>query len=586
MKKSYEITAVVVTGNTYAPNPEDCKDYDYTVLADSPEEAEESVRKMIEKDKTRFVPLEQRIRFLNVKCTDGSTVVYKDDDQVYRRFARALRKYRMWPYLERCKEACVDFCCYSGVDVEIAAAQFAKEQDVTRSIARDARGDELTAMQQMRAEVIRQNGIRVQRASQPVDTNKSATVNNGPVYPDASLERYHEMNPEVAKELTRSSKPEQTVVVGNENTNKEENDMENAVANLVGTFKHEDFYNFKEERIMNKKEMVKNSNNMLMQIINKRTNEEKRLFSQVWKILHDSDCYAEASIDKPDTHVLVFHDEEGVLVSVNSAIEFGREIYIEIGQLVDETNAKAVRNRLSTLFSKKAEKPATDNPYESMAKEEANHWTLTAEVILQYLKPGKEKPEKFTVKRKITVVKVEDKFYNGYVYHSNGQYLGHWYWNVKYNRPSFKPNQDIGDYNRINYEYAIRKALRAIGLHSEYMPESADRYAAKPIKNETKSEKKSESRAPFTRKEIEDYFDGQIREIREDRHRCYQDSARFFIDKFTKEKAEKLAKFDRGEVFVVYDEPYTERIDGGLTDWSKHYYSDGHIETSFYGWSD
>lgn len=271
------------------------------------------------------------------------------------------------------------------------------------------------------------------------------------------------------------------VVVENENMNKEENDMENVVENLVGTFEHEDFYNFKEEKIMNKKEMVKNSNAVLMQIINKRTNEEKRLFSQIWKILHDSDCYVETSIDKPDTHVLLVHEEEGVLVTINSAIEFGREIYTEISQLVDETNAKAARNRLSTLFSKKAEKPATDNPYESMAKTSAERWTLTAEVMLQYLKPGKEKPEKFTVKRKITVVKVEDKFYNGYVYHSNGQYLGHWYWNVKYNRPSFKPNQDIGDYNRINYEYAIRKALRTIGLHSEYMPESADRYTKKAV---------------------------------------------------------------------------------------------------------
>lgn len=235
----------------------------------------------------------------------------------------------------------------------------------------------------------------------------------------------------------------------------------------------------KEEKAMSKKEMVKNSNAVLMSIIDKKTSEEKHLFAEVFHILHASDCYVDKSIDKPDTHVLVFHDEEGVLVSVNSAIEFGREIYTEISQLVDETNAKAIRQRLATLFGINKKEEA--NPYQDMAKVPAERWTLTAEVTLQYLKPGEEKPGKFTVKRKITVVKVEDKFYNGYVYHSNGQYLGHWYWNVKYNRPSFKPNQDIGDYNRINYEYAIRKALRTIGLHSEYMPESADRYAKKAV---------------------------------------------------------------------------------------------------------
>ena len=482
MKKSFEVTAVVVTGNTYAPKMEDCKDYSYTVLADSPENAEESVRKMIEKDKSRFVPLEQRIRFLNVKRTDGGAVVYKDDDQVYRRFARALRKYRMWPYLERCKEACVDFCCYSGVDVEIAAAQFAKEQDVTRSIARDTRGDELTAMQQMRAEVIRQNGIRVQRAGQPVDIDKSA-ANNGPVYPDAGLERYHEMSPEVAKELARVNKPEQSIVVENESANKEENDMENAVANLVGTFENVDFYNFKEERTMSKKEMVKNSNAVLMNIIDKKTNEEKHLFAEVFHILHASDCYVDKSIDKPDTHVLVFHKEEGVLVTVESAVKFGREVYVEIGQLVDETNANAIRKQLAALFSsdKKENKAPEANPYQDLAAAPVERWTLPVDVTLQYLKPGEDKPRKFTVKRKITVVKLENKFYNGYVYHSNGQYLGHWYWNVKYHRPTFKPNQDIGDYNRINYEYAIRKALRTIGLYSEFMPESADRYAKKAI---------------------------------------------------------------------------------------------------------
>lgn len=579
---NYEIIVAVVTGSSLArPIFENIKEYTVVVEAASPEEAEKKAMDTIAADKEKFDPMQHRIRIAAIKATDGSAVVYKDDDQIYRKLARALRPYRMWPYLERCKEFAQDYCVYSGVSIEEAAKMVAADPDVASSPAREVRGNRLTIAQQMLAEVKRQNAIRIERAQQPkTKTEKTAPAENQePLYPAAGPERYHRMDPEVSRTMANLSKPEQTVRVDNEQSAKA------AVNSLVGTFEHEDFYNFKEERIMNKKEMIKNSNAILMNIIDKKTNEEKHLFAEVFHILHTSDCYVDKSIDKPDTHVLVFHNEEGVLVSVNSAIEFGREIYTEIGQLVDETNAKAIRNRLTALFNS-AKKTEETNPYQDMAKVPVNRWTLTAEVILQYLKPGEEKPGKFTVKRKITVVKVEDKFYNGYVYHSNGQYLGHWYWNVKYNRPSFKPNQDIGDYNRINYEYAIRKALRTIGLHSEYMPESADRYAAKPIKNETKSEKKSESRAPFTRKEIEDYFDEQIREIREDRHRCYQDSARFFIDKFTKEKAEKLAQFDRGEVFVVYDEPYTERIDGGLTDWSKHYYSDGHIETSFYGWSD
>jgi len=263
---------------------------------------------------------------------------------------------------------------------------------------------------------------------------------------------------------------------------KVEESVENTVNTLVETFEYEDFYNFKEEKVMNKKEMIKNSNAVLIQIIDKRTNEEKHLFAEVFRVLHNSNCYVGKSIDKPDC-VVVSHDEEGVIVAVKSAIEFAREVYTEIGQLVDETNAKAIRSRLEELFGihKEATGKEEVNPYEELAASSASRWTLMAEVILQYQKPGEDKPRKFTVKRKVTVVKLEDKFYNGYVYHSNGQYLGHWYWNTKYNRPSFNPKQDIGNYNRINYEYAIRKALRTLGLHSEYMPEAADRYAKKAV---------------------------------------------------------------------------------------------------------
>ena len=251
----------------------------------------------------------------------------------------------------------------------------------------------------------------------------------------------------------------------------------------AGEKKAEESVDNKEEKPMNRKDLIKASNAVLVGIINNKTNEEKHLFSQVFKTLHDSDVFVQACLDDPDT-VVITHDYAEAFVAVKSAIEFGREVYAEIGKLVDETNAEGIRMCLEMLFKSDKKKEAPDetkNPYQDMVSAPENRWTLMAEVILQYQKPGEDKPRKFTVKRKVTVVKLEDKFYNGYVYHSNGQYLGHWYWNTKYNRPSFKPNQEIGEYNKQNYEYAIRKALRAIGLHSEYIPEAADRYAKKAV---------------------------------------------------------------------------------------------------------
>ena len=114
------------------------------------------------------------------------------------------------------------------------------------------------------------------------------------------------------------------------------------------------------------------------------------------------------------------------------------------------------------------------NPYEGLAQEKAEKpQVLTFDLDLEYQKPG-DIPRVFHVTRKISVLH-EGNFYHGYVYHSNGQYLGHWYWNVKYLRPIFTSNQDIGDGNKDRYEVAIRKALKTIGVYCIYMPESADR---------------------------------------------------------------------------------------------------------------
>ena len=127
-----------------------------------------------------------------------------------------------------------------------------------------------------------------------------------------------------------------------------------------------------EEKPMTKKDMVKASNAVLMQIIDKRINEEKHLFSQVFHILHDSDVYVQACPLDPNT-VVMTHCDADVFVTVKSAIEFGRDIYTKIGQLVDENNTKAIRNRLIGLFgtNKAKQKTTVSNKPETVEKKTA-----------------------------------------------------------------------------------------------------------------------------------------------------------------------------------------------------------------------
>lgn len=351
--KMYEIIVAVITGSLARPLFENIKEYTVSVEAASPEEAEKKAMDTIAADSAKFDPMQNRIRIAEIKAIDGSTVVYKDDDQTYRRLARALRAYRMWPYLERCKEFAQDYCVYSGVSVEEAAKMVAADPDVASSPAREARGNQLTIAQQMLAEIKRQNAIRYERAQQPkTETEKTTPAENQePLYPEAGPERYHRMDPEISRTMANLSKPEQTVRVDNEQS------AEAAVNSLVGSFDHEDFYNFKEE-----------------------------------------------------------------------------------------------------------------NPYDKLAEQTAPKTELlTFDVDLEY------QNRICRVKRQISVLNEEKNFYHGYVYHSNGSYLGHWYWNVKYLRPIFTPKQNIGDGNKDRYEVAIRKALKTIGVYCIYMPESADR---------------------------------------------------------------------------------------------------------------
>ena len=113
-----------------------------------------------------------------------------------------------------------------------------------------------------------------------------------------------------------------------------------------------------------------------------------------------------------------------------------------------------------------------ENPYDELAEQTAPKTKLlTFDVDLEY------QDRICRVQRQISVLSEEKNFYHGYVYHNNGNYLGHWYWNVKYLRPIFTSKQDIGDKNKASYELAIRKALRTIGIYCRYMPDSADRYS-------------------------------------------------------------------------------------------------------------
>lgn len=213
--KSYEVIVAVVLGSLARPLFENIKEYTVVVEASSPEEAEMKACKIVADDPEKFDPLQHRIRIAEIKAVDGSSLVYKDDDQTYRKLARALRPYRMWPYLERCKEFAVDYCVYSGLSVDEAAKFIAADPEVASSPAREARGNKLTATQEILAEVKRQNAIRYERAQQPKEekTSSESAEKKEPLYPEAGPERYHQMDPEVAAKLAKISRPETVVSI-------------------------------------------------------------------------------------------------------------------------------------------------------------------------------------------------------------------------------------------------------------------------------------------------------------------------------------------------------------------------------------
>lgn len=428
MKKTYEIIVAVIAGQIARPLFENIKEYTVVVEASSPEEAEKKAMDTVAADTTKFDPTQHRIRIAEIKAVDGSKIVYKDDDQVYRRLARALRAYRMWPYLERCKEFAQDYCVYAGVSVEEAAKMVAADPDVASSPAREARGNQLTIAQQMLAEVKRQNAIRYERAQQPKDeSGKSApTENKDPLYPDAGAERYHRMDPEVAKEMAKQGRPEQVV-------------------QLDDDFERQDFYDFSK-------------------------GEDEMMYEKIEDILNN--VLADIELGSCN-HVIVTGDNGQLnLVKTEKAIEFGRVLYTRCGEIFNEEHTAEIRKGLEDLFETSKTKQETSRSAESESVE--NNLTDDEESLVSEgtsatvdITFDVELPDGRLVKvMRRTSIKQDEKdknFLFGYIYRS-GNYVGSWIWNRKYSLPVYKPQQvmkktPLGERNSRRLCIAIKNAV-------------------------------------------------------------------------------------------------------------------------------
>lgn len=428
MKKTYEIIVAVIAGQIARPLFENIKEYTVVVEASSPEEAEKKAMDTVAADTTKFDPTQHRIRIAEIKAVDGSKIVYKDDDQVYRRLARALRAYRMWPYLERCKEFAQDYCVYAGVSVEEAAKMVAADPDVASSPAREARGNQLTIAQQMLAEVKRQNAIRYERAQQPkAESEKSApTENKDPLYPDAGAERYHRMDPEVAKEMAKQGRPEQVI-------------------QLDDDFERQDFYDFSK-------------------------GEDEMMYEKIEDILNN--VLADIELGSCN-HVIITGDNGQLnLVKTEKAIEFGRILYSRCGEIFNEEHTAEIRKGLEDLFGTSKTKQETSRSAESESVE--NNLTDDEESLVSEgtsatvdITFDVELPDGRLVKvTRRTSIKQDEKdknFLFGYIYRS-GNYVGSWIWNKKYSLPVYKPQQAmkktmLGERNSRRLCIAIKNAV-------------------------------------------------------------------------------------------------------------------------------
>ena len=430
MKKTYEIIVAVVNGSLARPLFEDIKEYTVIIEASSPEEAEKKALDKIAADAAKFDPTQHRIRIAEIKAVDGSKIVYKDDDQIYRRLARALRAYRMWPYLERCKEFAQDYCVYAGVSVEEAAKMVAADPDVASSPAREARGNQLTIAQQMLAEVKRQNAIRYERAQQPkAESEKSAPAENkDPLYPDAGAERYHRMDPEVAKEMAKQGRPEQVI-------------------QLDDDFERQDFYDFSSHK-----------------------EENEMMYERIEDVLNN--VLADIELGSCN-HVIVTGDNGQLnLVKTEKAIEFGRILYSRCGEIFNEEHTAEIRKGLEDLFGTSKTKQETSRSAESESVENnltddeeslvSEGTSATVDITFDVeLQDGRL--VKVTRRTSIKQDEKDKNFLFGYIYRS-GNYVGSWIWNKKYSLPVYKPQQAmkktmLGERNSRRLCIAIKNAV-------------------------------------------------------------------------------------------------------------------------------
>ena len=431
--KTYEIVvSIIVNGLTLAltrPLLENIKDYTVIVEASFPEDAEKKAMDNIAADKSKFNANQDRIRIAEIRAIDGSPLVYKDDKDDYRRLSRALRPYHMWPYLERCKEFARDYCVYNGLSVEEAAKFIAADPDVSSSPAREIRGDKFTAVQEILAEVKRQNEIRYERAHQPkAETEKSAPAENkDPLYPEAGAERYHRMDPEVAKELAKQGRPEQVI--------------------QIDDFERQDFYDFSSHK-----------------------EENEMMYNKICHLLEDN----LAEVERRGQNVIITGDTGHMAILISGTmVDFARTLYVRCEEIFNKEHTADIRKGLEELFGNNKAKQKTTS--EAASESVENNLTDDEESLVSEgtsatvgITFDVELSDGRLVKvARRTSIKQDEKdvnFLYGYVYR-NGEYVGYWQWNRKhYSLPIYKPQQamkktSLGERNSRRLCTAIKNAV-------------------------------------------------------------------------------------------------------------------------------
>lgn len=89
------------------------------------------------------------------------------------------------------------------------------------------------------------------------------------------------------------------------------------------------------------------------------------------------------------------------------------------------------------------------------------------------------------------------------------------------------------------------------------------------------------NREPLTEQEVFEYLNTEVEktERRWGKDNIYSKWAREFRDK-------KMMQFQAGDVVAVYFEEYSDSYGNGTGDFKDTLYSDGHVETACYGYTD